>query len=202
MFTESHVAPYVKHLSGDVFIDAGAFRGDWSWWLHKSFRQIHAIDPEPHGEFPDNCIVHKVALSDSIGELYLVKYSNRQHYVGTEMEECLNGRDLTKKSRVPTITLDSLEIDGSIDFLKIDVEGEEAKVLEGSRKLIAKHRPVMLIEIHKQANGFNIVYDLLKTGYGVHTVMRPNSVPYTDVWLSHYWLYCFPKRSRNRKEEN
>ena len=43
------------------------------------------------------------------------------------------------------LKLDSLAFP-RIDLIKIDVEGMEMEVLEGARQLIAKHRPIMLVE--------------------------------------------------------
>ena len=35
-----------------------------------------------------------------------------------------------------------------VDFLKIDVEGAEASVLDGAMSVLSKHRPILLIELH------------------------------------------------------
>lgn len=42
--------------------------------------------------------------------------------------------------------LDDYEIE-KVDFIKIDVEGLEYKVLEGGMKLISNHKPYILIEV-------------------------------------------------------
>lgn len=47
---------------------------------------------------------------------------------------------------VKTISLDQEVISGSIDFIKIDVEGHEKSAFDGMKNLILKHRPVVLIE--------------------------------------------------------
>lgn len=39
--------------------------------------------------------------------------------------------------------------DGTIDFVKIDIEGHEDFFLEGAKATIAKHRPTMLMEVNK-----------------------------------------------------
>jgi FkbM family methyltransferase len=47
---------------------------------------------------------------------------------------------------VPTFRLDDL-VDTPIGLLKIDVEGAEARVVAGARKLIEQHRPVVTTEL-------------------------------------------------------
>ena len=54
--------------------------------------------------------------------------------------------------KISTITLDST--DGEIDFLKIDVEGMEDKVLMGGRNKIKTNRPVIFVEIYKTDQDF------------------------------------------------
>lgn len=49
------------------------------------------------------------------------------------------------------ITLDDAALgeDGFVpEFVKIDVEGAEAEVLQGSQRLLAEHRPALVIETH------------------------------------------------------
>jgi FkbM family methyltransferase len=52
----------------------------------------------------------------------------------------------------PTLTLDALCLAMGLrpTFVKIDVEGAEAYVLEGMDQLLDRHRPVVMLEIHPQ----------------------------------------------------
>jgi len=47
---------------------------------------------------------------------------------------------------VPTFKLDDL-VDAPVGMLKMDVEGAEARVVAGARKLIERHRPVITTEL-------------------------------------------------------
>ena len=60
---------------------------------------------------------------------------------GTEIKTDNDG-DLIVKN------LDSFEFSEKIDFVKIDVEGFESQVLLGAKAFLAKHKPIMVIEIH------------------------------------------------------
>ena len=60
------------------------------------------------------------------------------------------------------LTIDSLELE-RLDFLKIDVEGMEAEVLQGAQKSISATRPQMLVEVLK--SDANEIRELL-AGWG------------------------------------
>lgn len=51
-----------------------------------------------------------------------------------------------KTFTVKTIKLDDYNFVGSIDFIKIDIEGHEPQAFKGMETLLQKHQPVILIE--------------------------------------------------------
>lgn len=51
---------------------------------------------------------------------------------------------------VPVVTLDSLDLEGIVGVVKIDVEGLEMDVLAGAEQFIARHRPVILAEFNPE----------------------------------------------------
>ena len=58
---------------------------------------------------------------------------------------------------VPAEALDTLLDGRSVDYIKYDVEGAEAKALEGSRHTIAAFRPALLISLyHRTADFFRL----------------------------------------------
>jgi FkbM family methyltransferase len=61
----------------------------------------------------------------------------------------VNGHTSEQIIAIQVTTLDH-ELKGlsKIDFIKIDVEGYEMRVLNGARELIARHRPIFLVEVH------------------------------------------------------
>lgn len=52
-----------------------------------------------------------------------------------------------RRAEVNAIALDSIFVDG-VDYIKYDVEGAEKEALEGSRLIISKYRPDLLISIY------------------------------------------------------
>jgi FkbM family methyltransferase len=55
--------------------------------------------------------------------------------------------DALAAERVPMARLDDV-VSRRVDFVKIDVEGYEACVIEGADRVIAQHRPVLFVEMH------------------------------------------------------
>ena len=56
--------------------------------------------------------------------------------------------------------------------MKIDIEGNELKVLEGARKIITDSRPVLAIEVHDTK--FEFPNWMLKLGYKVKKIRSGN----------------------------
>lgn len=64
-------------------------------------------------------------------------------------------------------TIDSLDIE-RIDLIKLDVEGMERKVLDGSVKSIANHRPIIFCECNSLDHGKEILEFCHEQQYKVH----------------------------------
>lgn len=99
---------------------------------------------------------------------------------------------------VNTLTIDGLVAAGDInrlDFIKIDVEGWEMKVLKGAERSIMMYRPKMLIEMNshalsQQGSTYKEVYDyLLKLKYS-WTICQPQSKGGDEV----YDILCIPNK--------
>ena len=78
---------------------------------------------------------------------------------------------------VPMINLDSLSF-GRLDLIKLDVEGMELAVLRGGRTTLARHHPIMLIEVTKSDKAAidallaGLDYTLFYVGFNVLAVHR------------------------------
>lgn len=80
---------------------------------------------------------------------------------------------------VPAITLDDFIAAGGPrpQLVKIDVEGGEHEVLRGGSTLFAKHRPLVIAEIHHQQADAQIRSWLTELEYFAHWVIPPESFP-------------------------
>ncbi len=72
---------------------------------------------------------------------------------------------------VPCIALDDFVRDSPPpDLIKCDVEGAEVEVFEGAPRLLAGHRPVVLCEVHSDANGRRLGGLFERYGYELHSL--------------------------------
>jgi FkbM family methyltransferase len=70
-----------------------------------------------------------------------------------------------------TIEIEAVSLDDIVstlpapDFIKCDVEGAEAEVFRGARKLLAEKRPGIFCEIHSEENRRALLAELARFGY-------------------------------------
>ena len=88
-----------------------------------------------------NAIAYEYALSDSIYTTEYKSVENRN--IGGSMLQ--DDHLAPSTDSIDVITLDSLYLN-QVDFIKIDVEGYEAKAIAGGVETIKKHRPTIVLE--------------------------------------------------------
>lgn len=90
----------------------------------------------------ENVECYQTAISDEDGFLFLpdIRYDVAGNFGGIEVERFDDGH------KVPVSRLDDLLDVPRLDFMKIDVEGMEQKVLSGAQSLVKKHQPILYVE--------------------------------------------------------
>jgi FkbM family methyltransferase len=137
-------------------VDIGANVGSYTAILSKLTTRVHAFEPDEElahrveaAGYP-NVQVYPQALSDREGSQILrVPIIDGKRQVALASLELVTNQSVMSAAVVSVSTLDGL-IDRDIGFVKIDVEGHEIQVLRGGRKLMAKHRPVVLVETEER----------------------------------------------------
>jgi FkbM family methyltransferase len=149
---------------GDVFLDVGANIG----WF--SILAAHAVGPEgrvyafePREEihrrlvqsvaankFEERCHVERVALGAAASETELAWIPSERNPGHSFFAPQVLPEGAELLGRVPVRTIDSFNISPPVRVVKIDVEGAEPQVLDGARGLIARDRPILLLEIFPQ----------------------------------------------------
>jgi FkbM family methyltransferase len=172
-----------------MILDVGANEGDFTALIISKSRNLRVLGFEPHPKtysrlklrFADkgqrvellNC-----AVGNEMGEISLYDYDDHE---GSEHASVF--RDVIEGSRggkatehkVKLITLDSLELRGEVQLIKIDVEGFELPVLQGARKLINDKQPkFVVIEFNEMnVNSRTFMKDMTKelSGYRVARIL-------------------------------
>jgi FkbM family methyltransferase len=155
---------------GSTFLDVGANFGTYALAMSRCIGPngtIHAFEAQRvifnmlagtmalNGLTNVHC--HNVALGDREGKIEIPQYDyNRELNFGSiefggQQTETLGQNPVRDPSRVEYVrltTIDRFEFEG-VNLIKIDVEGMELAVLDGTAKTIARCRPVMYIEFVK-----------------------------------------------------
>lgn len=145
-FEIEHLKEALKYVTSfRVAVDVGAHVGTWSNYLSQYFEGVYAFEPASDtyaclklnvGDW-SNVATFNVALGEKPGICSMVDDPTRAGNTGARMTG--------KGVGVQVLTLASIHIP-ELDFLKIDVEGDEAAVLRGGLPLILKTLPVICVE--------------------------------------------------------
>ena len=168
-----------------ISVDAGACYGVYSVFMSKFCKRVISCEPIPlscrlltyqlEKNEVQNVDLHQLALSDTAGTVTMTVPATgsglSRNYYRAEVSGQSQSKTLYGNSQsVKSITLDKL-LEGEEDcsVIKIDVEGHEKEVLEGSIKTIEKRSPALLIEFNEppvpKNKAFSIRTALEKSGY-------------------------------------
>ncbi|MFZ2266507.1 MAG: FkbM family methyltransferase [Azonexus sp.] len=146
-------------FNGSTVLDIGSNIGNHAIWYSKcsKARKVYVFEPNPVAR---SRLINNVSVNQDIkGKVdfsyvnFAVGKSKSELFVG---DEPLNNLGATKMMRhsgeegrvvVPCLSIDDLELQGKVSFVKIDVEGFEIDVLEGGDRFFSKIRPFLSIEV-------------------------------------------------------
>jgi FkbM family methyltransferase len=186
-------------------LDIGSYTGIYTLIASKSNKNVHTISFEPNPLIfraleknlrlnrIRNTKLEKLALDNESGRDFL--YLNHEVYssAASIIETNLN----YEKYEVNKLTLDSYfekNENLSVELMKIDVEGLETRILEGSRKVLSKFSPILLMEaLTKEAKDSQLAF-LRNLNY-----LEPLQVK-GDGYDSNNWLW-FTEKDLNRIKE-
>lgn len=149
----------IFHFS--TVLDVGANVGNHSlfYGAYTSASLIYPFEPNPVAYRVLKKTVALNNLGGKINDAHLglaIGASEGTVYVGGEYENNLGARFLTagpvsqKAENVRCVTLDSLQIEGPVSLIKIDIEGMEIAALMGAQSLIRTHRPAIAVEVNEK----------------------------------------------------
>lgn len=193
---ESWLAGYLP-ARGDVAVDVGANIGSWTAALADRFKRVVAVEPNPQAlpmlrrvaESHLNVEVVEAAAGAECGSVLLNLFVEAGHasvFDDTTLETLPRGA-ATGAVEVRVVSLDSFGLASEpVEFVKIDVEGAERRVVEGASGLLSARRPALLIETHTVANRDWLLGRL--PSYGYEPAVLPH--PVSSVPEGHGWVIC------------
>jgi FkbM family methyltransferase len=173
-FSSGEVALFSHFIQrGAIVLDVGANIGAHTVPLAQlagSDGLVLAFEPQPilHQMLCANLALNSIpnvrtfamALGNSQGSctIPVLDYAASKNFGGIEMNSGADGEV------VPLGMLDDFGLD-RVDFIKLDVEGFESKVLEGGAVTIDRCRPVIYLENDRKENSAELIQRLFDLGY-------------------------------------
>jgi len=165
-----------------TFLDVGACFGLITKQMSPYAEKVLAFEPNQeilpclrkNTENLHNVEILEYGASDKEESKRLVLFGNsgRSTYRDLPITHLLKHRSTFRVQDTKTITLDSLNLK-DVDLIKLDVEGHEKSVLQGSFKTIVHSKPVIIAEQKEGVEGTRFIPAALSLlGYQVHSVFR------------------------------
>jgi len=147
----------IKAKEGDVVFDAGAYVGDTALWFCKAVGpqgKVYAFEPEPRNfaklkanlerNKVTNVIPLQLALSETEGGMQVASGGNSSTITQTGTGTSVKVTTIDKFVEANTLP--------RVDFIKMDVEGHELKVLEGAHETIQAFKPSLALSAYHRGD--------------------------------------------------
>ncbi|MCB9197695.1 MAG: FkbM family methyltransferase [Flavobacteriales bacterium] len=164
-----------------AYIDVGCHRGEILKMAlkiapkgeHFAFEAIPAYYDKLEKEFGTLVNLHHCAVTNYVGETTFNYVESNPMFSGIKRRDYPKSEKISEIT-IPTNTLDNVLKDcPNIDLIRIDVEGAEFEVVDGAKRIIFEHQPVILFEHQEGAagyydNGPDKMWSLLVDQLGMH----------------------------------
>lgn len=147
-----------EKLSNGIFLDIGAYDGDSSIAFLENFhpQKIFAFEPEEN-----NFLKLKINSQITKNNIIIPIKSGISNYIGqARISNQRNGSKIiydNQGEKIDITTIDKFCKNNNIekvDLIKMDIEGEETKALQGAKETILKNSPVLAISIYHNPDDF------------------------------------------------
>lgn len=183
----------IFEVSNDsVVFDVGAWKGDTAYFFSKRCSdkaKIYAFEPDKNAYDTLKMIKEKYKLNNVILENVL--FSNKNEVIDF----------VSMTPNTPTVQMNAITVDAfveennieRIDYLKMDVEGAEMHILEGSINTIKKFRPYLAIAIYHGGELF--MEDFYKVPIFIKEITENYEyyIRTFSPWGGETILFCKPK---------
>ncbi len=162
-----------KAIHNGLVLDIGANIGNHTiFFLTKKARKVLSFEPVKDtfnilkrnvevNDFQNKVNLFNAGVGQTKGKAVL-KYYNSKNIGMSQLSPSQNGD-------IPILSIDDLNIEERINFVKIDVEGFEAEVIKGMTETLKQNKPLIMIEIRDYL--FAEINDILQSiGYNHITI--------------------------------
>ena len=177
-----------------VVFDVGAFKGDTAYFFSKKCSnkaRIYAFEPDYYAFQILEKIKEKYKLNNVITKNILLSNAEKE----IDFISMIENTPTIKKN---AITIDKFVEENNfekIDYIKMDVEGAEKNILEGSIKTIKKFKPSLAIAIYHGGKLF--MEDFYNIPIFIKNVINEDYEYYIRTfspWGGETILFCKPKK--------
>ena len=170
---------------GDICYDLGASIGYMTLVMARKAKRVYSFEPAPHAakqmlaniraNHLPNIMIIRQPISDSERDVEFALTNNAY------------GSSIARDNKWPTLKLQTTTLDRFVEdhpaphLLKIDVEDEEVRVLQGASRLLAKQRPRICCELHSVESVHKILEILADARYSVTRLDGSPFVPPRNI---------------------
>ena len=177
---------YKKCIKINTIVDIGAHIGYHTLYFSEIVKEnegyVYAFEPQPQNYYLLNKNINNNNLKNVIPYDYACSDCECESKIAiASLNESINMGDFTlnhnindnKYYNVKCVRLDDI-INTQIDVIKIDVQGWEQNVLNGSKKIVSNYKPLLIIEIEEHQlnrNGLTsekLIKQLRNLGYYIY----------------------------------
>jgi FkbM family methyltransferase len=194
--TQQAIAKTVQ--SGWICYDVGASVGYLTLLMARKASHVFSFEPAPHAAA---VLAQQVEINGFKDRVTLVPnaVSDVPKTVHFRLTDNAYGSRIVETGlEVKAISLDDFAAaNGVPNFIKMDIEGEELRALQGARKLL-RERPALCIEIHSSQLAVEVNKLLSEYNYYVELIEDSGLSPYTpgEARPGDVQVLCTPKAAR------
>jgi FkbM family methyltransferase len=155
---------------GDIVVDIGAHVGVFTAKaLELGAEKVVAVEPDPGNV---ECLRRNFSDEIAAGRVVLVEEAawNKRDQLTFHLGESSAWNSLMSDKGAGILEVSARPLDEivaelgleSVDYVKIDVEGAEAEVLEGATEVFRSYRPVVMVDSHHGSTGWMRAPEILR----------------------------------------
>ena len=161
-----------------IALDVGGCYGLTANQMADTFTEVHSFEPNPDTykclvrNAKKNVICHNLGASSTEGKktLHYTRNDGTARYARPSNELMMYRRATYKQIDTYTVILDRF-VGGNVDLIKFDIENHEEYALRGCLKIVARDKPVIIMERKSETPEYTHLA-LTLMGYEVDKIYR------------------------------